>query len=323
VSLAIVVRELGGPEVLRPEQRQVGDPGPGEIRVRNHAIGVNFIDAYERKGLYKKDQPFVAGNEGAGEITAIGDGVSEFAVGDRVAYMGPTGAYAEERLMPADRAVALPATLDYDTAAAVTLKGATAYYLIHLTHALKAGETILLHAAAGATGLLIAQWAKAIGAHVIGTAGSEEKVALAREHGCEHAINYRTDDFVARVKEITDGKGVDVVYDGVGKATFEPSLDCLKPRGLMVSFGNASGVVSIPDLTILSRKGSLYVTRPTTGTYYSRPEDFRRAMAAVYAAVRSGDVKPIIGQTFPLEDAADAHRALEGRGTIGATLLVP
>jgi NADPH2:quinone reductase len=323
MSLAIIVRELGGPEVLKPEQREVGDPGPGEIRVRNYAIGVNFIDAYERKGLYKQQAPFVAGNEGAGEVTAVGEDVSDFAVGDRVAYMGPIGAYAQERLMPAERAVMLPATIDYDTAAAVTLKGATAYYLIHLTHTLKAGETILLHASAGATGLLIAQWAKAIGAHVIGTAGSEEKIALAREHGCEHAINYRTDDFVARVKEITGGRGVDVVYDGVGKATFEPSLDCLRPRGLMVSFGNASGVVSIPDLTILARKGSLYVTRPTTGSYFRRPEDFRQAMAAVYAAVHSQAVKPLIGQTFPLKDAAEAHRALEGRETVGSTLLVP
>ena len=284
---AIIVRENGGPEVLKFEQQDVGDPGPGEIKVRNQAIGVNFIDVYERTGLYKKPLPMVAGNEGAGEVIAVGEGVTEFEVGDRVAYSGPSGSYAEERLMPADRAAPLPDNVDYDTAAAMTLKGTTAYYLIHLTHELKAGETILLHAAAGATGLIIAQWAKAIGARVIGTAGSDEKAELAKAHGCAEVINYRTGDFVARVKELTEGRGVDVVYDGVGKATFEPSLDCLKPRGLMVSFGNASGVVSIPDLTILARKGSLFVTRPTTASYFAAPADFRRAAAAIYRAVAS------------------------------------
>jgi NADPH2:quinone reductase len=323
MTKAIVVHQLGGPEVLSFEDVAVGEPGPGEIRVRNHAIGLNFVDTYERKGLYKVDPPFIAGSEGAGEVTAIGEGVTLHQVGDRVGYAGPIGAYAEERLLPAERAAPLPAGVDFDTAAAVTTKGITAYYLLHLTHRLEAGETILLHAAAGATGLLIAQWAHAIGARVIGTAGSAEKCALASEHGCDQVINYTDEDFVARVRELTGGKGVDVVYDGVGKVTFEPSLDCLRPRGLMVSFGNASGVVSIPDLGILARKGSLFVTRPTTGTYYARPEDFRAAAAAVYGAVQSGAITPLINQTFALKDAADAHRALEGRQTTGSTLLLP
>ena len=323
MSLAIVVRELGGPEKLLVEDREVGDPGPGEIKIRNHAIGLNFVDTYERKGLYKKELPFVAGNEGAGVVVAVGDGVTLHAVGDRVAYQGPTGAYAEERLLPAERAAALPAGVDYHAAAALTLKGVTAYYLLHLTHELKAGETILVHAAAGATGAIVCQWAHAKGAHVIGTAGGPEKVAIARTNGCDEVIDYKAGDFAPRVKELTVGRGVDVVYDGVGKATFEPSLDCLKPRGLMVSFGNASGVVSIPDLTILSRKGSLYVTRPTTGTYYADAAELRKAAAALYAAVEAGQIKPNIQQTFALRDAADAHRALEGRETIGGTILLP
>ncbi len=322
MSVAIVVHEAGGPEVLQVEDRQVGDPGPGEIKVRNRAIGLNFIDTYQRSGLYPMKFPFVPGSEGAGEVIAVGEGVTRHEVGDRVAYSGVIGAYAEERLMPAGRAAPLPASVDFDTAAAVTLKGTTAYYLIHLTYEVKAGDTVLVQAAAGGTGSLIGAWARALGAHVIGTAGGPEKVAIAQQ-SCDEVIDYRKEDFVARVKEITGGKGVDVVYDGVGKTTFEPSLDCLRPRGLMVSFGNASGVVSIPDLTILMRKGSLYVTRPTTGTYFPTDDAYQEAAAAVFKAVADGILKPRIAQSFPLREAAEAHRALESRATTGSTILIP
>ncbi len=323
MSIAIVVREAGGPEVMRVEDREVGDPGPGEIKIRNHAIGLNFIDVYQRTGLYPMKLPFVPGSEGAGEVIAVGDGVTRHKVGDRVAYSGPIGAYAAERLMPADRSAPLPAGVDFESAAAVTLKGTTAYYLIHLTYAVKPGDTILVHAAAGGTGQLISRWSKALGATVIGTAGSPEKVSIAEANGCDEVIDYRKEDFVSRVREFTGGKGVDVVYDGVGKTTFEPSLDCLKPRGLMVSFGNASGVVSIPDLTILSRKGSLYVTRPTTASYFAKADEYRAAAAAVFKAVEDGILKPGVAQSFALKDAAEAHRALESRATTGSTLLRP
>jgi NADPH:quinone reductase len=323
MTKAIVVHETGGPEVLSYEDFEVGDPGPGQLRIKHTAIGVNFVDTYERKGLYKVNLPFVAGGEGTGVITAVGPDTAGFAVGDRIAYSGQIGAYAEERLIKAERSVKLPPGLDDKLVAASLLKGTTAYYLIFLTHKLEAGETILVHAAAGATGSLIVQWAKSKGARVIGTAGDGDKVAEAKAHGCDAAINYREEEFAPKVKELTGGKGVDVVYDGVGKVTFEPSLDCLKPRGLMVSFGNASGVVSIPDLTILSRKGSLYVTRPTTGTYFADPADYRIAANAVIEALAAGILKPALRQTFALKDAADAHRALESRQTTGATILLP
>jgi NADPH:quinone reductase len=323
MTKAIVVHETGGPEVLSYEDVDVGDPGPGQLRIKHTAIGVNFVDTYERKGLYKVNLPFVAGGEGAGVVTAVGPDVTGFAVGDRIAYSGQIGAYAGERLIKADRTVHLPPGLDDKLVAAALLKGTTAYYLIFLTHKLEAGETILVHAAAGATGSLIVQWAKSKGARVIGTAGDAGKVAEAEAHGCDAVINYREEEFAPKVKELTVGKGVDVVYDGVGKVTFEPSLDCLKPRGLMVSFGNASGVVSIPDLTILSRKGSLYVTRPTTGTYFANAADYRTAANAVIEALAAGILKPSIRQTFALKDAADAHRALESRQTTGATILLP
>jgi NADPH2:quinone reductase len=323
MTQAIVVHQIGGPGQLSFEERPVGTPGPGQVALRQTAIGLNFIDTYQRSGLYPVQTPFVAGNEGAGVITAIGDGVEELKVGDRVAYQGQIGAYATERLAAAERMVPVPDAIDDRTAAAIMLKGLTAYFLLFQTWPVAAGETILWHAAAGGVGLIATQWAKALGATVIGTAGSSEKLDLARAHGCDHVINYRTEDFAARVKEITGGKGVDVVYDGVGKATFEKSLDCLRPRGLMVSFGNASGVVSIPDITVLSRKGSLYVTRPTSGHYLNTREALLKGANLLFDAVASKTIKVNIGKTFPLSQAADAHRALESRETTGSVLLLP
>lgn len=320
---AIVVHELGGPEKLTLEQVDVPAPGPGQIKIRSRAIGLNFIDAYQRTGLYKVALPFVAGNEGAGEVIAVGPDVTQWRIGDRVAYQGAVGAYAEERLLPADRVVRIPEGISYEVAAAAILKGLTAFYLLHWTHPLKAGETILIHAAAGGTGQILTQWAKTIGATVIATAGSDDKCAIAARNGADLTINYRTDNFVERVKQFTGGKGVDVVYDGVGAATFEPSLDCLRPRGLMVSFGNASGPVSIPKLTILAEKGSLFLTRPTTGGYLRTADDLRLGAEALFNVISLGKVKIAIDQTFPLAEAAKAHMALEARETTGSTLLLP
>ena len=323
MSRAFVVREYGGPEQLKLEQVEIGAPGPGQLKIRNRAIGLNFVDVYQRTGLYKTPLPFTAGNEGAGDVIAVGAGVTDFQVGDRIAYQGPVGAYADERLLPAEKAARLPDGVSYEVAAAALLKGATAYYLLHLTHELKAGETILVHAAAGGTGQILVQWAKAIGAGVIGTAGSDEKCQIVRDNGADLAINYKTDDFVARVKEFTGGKGVDVVYDGVGQATFEPSLDCLRLRGLMVSFGNASGPVSIPRLGILAEKGSLYVTRPTGAGYFRTAEDLRRAADALFNMIELGKIKVAIDQTRPLAEAVQAQQALEARATTGSTVLLP
>lgn len=323
MTIAIVARAKGGPEVLNVEEWQVGDPGPGQIRVLQTAIGVNFIDTYQRSGLYPVETPFVLGNEGVGTVTAVGEGVEGLQPGDRVAYQGQIGAYARERLLPADRAVPVPEGLDDRQVAAMMLKGLTAYYLLFKTWPLKAGETTLIHAAAGGVGTIATQWAKALGARVIGTAGSKDKVEQALANGCDAVINYREEDFAARVRELTDGKGVDVVYDGVGKATFDKSLDCLRQRGLMVSFGNASGVVSIPDLTVLSRKGSLYVTRPTTAHYFAKREDLLEGANALFAAVKSGAIKIAVHHTFRLEEAAEAHRALEARETTGSVVLLP
>jgi NADPH2:quinone reductase len=302
---------------------EVGAPGEGQLKIRNKAIGLNFVDVYQRTGLYKTALPFVAGNEGAGEVIAVGPGVSGFKVGDRIAYQGPVGAYAEERLLPVDKAAHLPDGISYEVAAASLLKGATAFYLLHWTHELKAGETILVHAAAGGTGQILTQWAKAIGATVIGTAGSDEKCEIVRKNGADLAINYKTDDFVARVREFTGGKGVDVVYDGVGQATFEPSLDCLKVRGLMVSFGNASGPVSIPRLGILAEKGGLYVTRPTGASYFRTHEDLRIAAQALFNMIELGKIKIAIDQTRPLAEAMEAQQELEARATTGSTVLLP
>jgi len=320
---AIVVRQPGGPDVMRLEDWTVGEPGEGQVRIRHTAIGLNFLDVYQRNGLYPMQTPFVAGNEGAGEVISVGPGVTDLKPGDRVAYQGSLGAYAQERLIAADRLVRLPEGIDDQTAAAIMLKGLTAWYLLCQTFVVKPGHTVLFHAAAGGVGLIATQWAKALGARVIGTAGSAEKLELAKAHGCDVVINYREEDFVARVREATDGAGVDVVYDGVGKDTFDGSLDCLKPRGLMVSFGNASGVVAIPDVTVLARKGSLYVTRPTTATYLADPKDLRAGAEALFEAVLLGKVKIAVNQTWPLAQAQAAHEALESRQTTGSTLLLP
>lgn len=322
-SQAVIVHKTGGPDVLALEPIEPPRPGPGQVTLRQTAIGLNFVDTYQRSGLYPMPTPFVAGNEGAGVIIALGEGVEGLAVGDRVAYQGQVGAYATHRVAAAERMVPIPDGISDQTAAAIMLKGLTAYYLLFMTWPVAAGETILWHAAAGGTGLLATQWAKALGATVIGTVGSQEKAALARAHGCDHVINYSTEDFAARVREITGGRGVDVVYDGVGKATFEKSLDCLRPRGLMVSFGNASGVVTIPDITLLSRKGSLYVTRPTGAHYLNQRSDLLAGAAKLFAAVASGAIAVEISRTFPLADAADAHRALENRETTGSVILIP
>jgi NADPH2:quinone reductase len=323
MSSAVFIRKVGGPEVLSFEEISAPSPGQGEVAIRQTAIGVNFIDTYQRTGLYKVELPFIGGQEGVGVVTAIGAAVTSFKEGDRVAYSGQNGAYAADRVIKADRAVKVPDGLDDKVVAGALLKGTTAYYLVHLTHEVKAGDTLLVHAAAGGTGSLIAQWASAKGARVIGTAGGPEKVAKAKENGCSDVIDYRAAAFAPTVKELTGGRGVDVIYDGVGKVTFEPGLDCLKPRGLMVSFGNASGVVSIPDLTILARKGSLYVTRPTTASYFQSAEDYRTAANAVLKALSDGTLRAEVNQTFALRDAAEAHKALESRGTTGQTVLIP
>ncbi|MGV8855656.1 MAG: quinone oxidoreductase family protein [Devosia sp.] len=323
MTKAILVHQTGGAEVLRFEDHAVGTPGPGQVALRQTAIGLNFIDTYQRSGLYPVQTPFVAGNEGAGVITALGAGVDYFKIGDRVVYQGQIGAYATERLAAVDRMVPIPDSIDDQTAAAILLKGLTAYYLLFQTWPVAKGETILWHAAAGGTGLIATQWAKALGATVIGTAGSDDKTALAKAHGCDHVINYNTEDFAARVREITDGRGVDVVYDGVGKTTFDKSLDCLRPRGLLASFGNASGVVSVPDITVLARKGSLYVTRPTGAHYLGQRAELLEGARLLFGAVARGAIKVQVNHTFPLADVADAHRALESRQTTGSVVLIP
>ena len=324
MSRAVVVNQTGGPEVLSFEDREVGTPGPGQVRLRHTAIGLNFIDTYQRSGLYPIQLPFIAGSEGAGVVEELGPDVTTLKVGDRVAYQGALGAYAEQRLAPADRLVPLPDGIDDQTGASIMLKGLTAYYLLFKTWPLATGETILWHAAAGGVGQIATQWAKSLGATVIATAGSDDKCALASAQGADHVINYTTTpDFAPVVRELTGGRGVDVVFDGVGKTTFEGSIDCLRQRGLMVSFGNASGVVSIPDITLLSRKGSLYVTRPTTAHYLAKRDDLLEGAKLLFAAIESGAVKVAAPQTFALGDAADAHRALEGRKTTGSVVLLP
>ncbi|MCP5155717.1 MAG: quinone oxidoreductase [Ectothiorhodospiraceae bacterium] len=324
MTQAIQVHQVGGPEVMKWESVQVGAPGPGQVRIRQSAVGLNYIDVYFRTGLYPAPQmPFVPGMEGAGTVEAVGDGVTELAVGDRVAYAGVLGGYAQERLIAADRLVKLPAGVDERTAAAMMLQGMTVEYLLRRTYEVKKGDTILIHAAAGGVGLIACQWAKHLGATVIGTVGSDEKAELARAHGCDHTIVYTRENFTDRVKAITAGKGVPVVYDSIGKDTFVGSLDCLRPRGLLVSFGNASGKVDGVDLGILAGKGSLYVTRPTLMTYTATKEDLRASARALFDVVTSGAVKIEIKQTFPLADAAEAHRALEGRRTTGSTVFLP
>jgi NADPH2:quinone reductase len=320
---AVRIHEHGGAENLKWEEVEVGSPGPGEVRVRNTAIGLNFIDTYQRSGLYPMPMPFTLGSEGAGVVEAVGKRVKTLKVGDRVAYAGPAGAYAEIVMRPADRLVKIPAGVDDKTAAAMMLKGLTTQYLLRRTYRVRAGDTILMHAAAGGVGLILCQWAKALGATVIGTVGSEEKVALAKKAGCKHVIVLGKENFVERVKTITKGKGVPVVYDGIGKDTFMGSLDCLSPLGMMVSFGNASGAVPPVSIGILAQKGSLFLTRPTLGTYTATAEDLTKAARELFSVVKSGKVRININQTYPLKEAAQAHRDLEGRKTTGSTVLLP
>jgi NADPH2:quinone reductase len=320
---AMRVHEIGGPEKLRWEEVQVGAPGEGQVRVRSTAVGLNYIDTYQRSGLYPLPLPFTLGSEGAGVVEAIGPKVKEFKVGDRVAYAGPLGAYAEVLLRPADRLVKIPAGVDDKTAAAMMLKGLTAQYLVRRTYRVKKGDTILMHAAAGGVGQILCQWAKALGATVIGTVGSDEKVALAKKAGCKHIIVTSREKVSERVKQITQGRGVPVVYDGVGKDTFMDSLDCLAPLGLMASFGNASGAVPPFNAGILAQKGSLFLTRPTLMTYTATRADLVKAAAELFSVVKSGKVKITINQTYPLREAAQAHRDIEARKTTGSTVLIP
>lgn len=322
---AIRFSRTGGPEVLSWDEVTLGSPGPGQVFVRHKAVGLNFIDTYHRSGLYPvQSLPSGLGLEAAGVIEAVGDGVTEFAIGDRVAYgTGPIGAYSEARNMPADKLVKLPDGIDDRTAAAIMLKGLTTQYLLRRTYRVKAGDTILVHAAAGGVGLLLCQWAKHLGATVIGTVGSTAKGELARAHGCDHTILYRVADVAKRVRELTGGAGVPVVYDGVGKDTFAASLDCLAPLGMMVSFGNASGPVASLDPLVLSQKGSLFFTRPTLMHYTAKREDMLSMAAELFEVVQSGAVKVEVNQTYRLFDAANAHRNLEGRKTTGSSVLTP
>lgn len=322
---AIRFHEAGGPEVLRWEEVEVGAPASGQVRLRQTAVGLNFIDIYHRTGLYPiPGFPSGIGLEAAGVVEAVGPDVAELRPGDRVAYASPPiGAYAEVRLMPADRLVKLPDDIDDRTAAAMMLQGMTAQYLLRRTHRVAPGETILVHAAAGGVGLILCQWAKHLGATVIGTVGSEEKAAVARAHGCDHPILYRTENVVDRVREITGGAGVPVVYDGVGKDTFASSLDCLAPLGLMVTFGNSSGPVPPVDVSVLSAKGSLFLTRPTLFTYTAKRADLLASATDLFDVVRRGAVRIAVNQTYPLREAAQAHRDLEARRTTGSTVLLP
>jgi NADPH2:quinone reductase len=321
---AMRIHKPGGPEVLSWDDVEVPAPKEGEALVRHTAIGLNYIDTYHRSGLYPLPLPTSIGGEGAGIVEALGPGVKDIAVGDRVAYgNSPPGAYAEKRVMPAHRLVKLPKEINDRQAASMMLKGLTTQYLIRRTYRVKAGDTILMHAAAGGVGLILCQWAKHIGATVIGTVGSDDKVAIAKAHGCDHVINYRREKFPERVKEITGGKGVPVVYDGVGKDTFEPSLDSLAPLGLLASFGNASGPVGPVNIMLLAQKGSLFLTRPTLFTYVAKREDLVAAAEELFDVVRKGAVKIEINQAYELKDAAQAHRDLESRKTTGSTVLLP
>jgi len=323
MAKAIRIEKTGGPEVLRLEDVSVGEPGPGEARVRQSAVGVNFVDVYHRTGLYPLALPTGLGVEAAGVVEAVGAGVSHVAPGDRVAYVSGPGSYAEARVLGADRLVKLPAEIPDRIAAGAMLKGLTVHALVRRTYAVKRGDVVLVHAAAGGVGTIMVQWLKALGATVIGTVGTEEKAEIARSHGADHVIVYTREKFPDRVREITGGAGVAVVYDAVGKATFEGSLDCLRPLGLMVSFGNASGSVPPFDLGVLGRKGSLFLTRPTVFSYIARRDDLERGAAELFDAVRSGKVKIDVSRTWPLAKAADAHRALEARETTGSLVLLP
>ncbi len=325
MTKAIRIHEPGGPDALKWEDVQVGAPGPGEVRIRHTAVGLNFIDVYHRTGLYPIRQlPAVIGMEGAGVVEDVGPDVSEVKAGSRVAYAGmPMGSYAEERLMPADRLVPLPDGIEDRQGAAMMLQGMTVRYLIRRTYRVNAGDSILIHAAAGGVGLILCQWAKHLGATVIGTVGTDEKAELARAHGCDHPIVYTRENFSERVRRITAGDGVAVVYDSVGETTFEGSIDSLRPFGMMVSFGSASGPVAPIEPGMLAAKGSLYFTRPTLMTYTAKREDLLASAEELFDVVLAGHVKITVNQTYPLKDAAQAHRDLEGRKTTGSTVLIP
>ena len=325
MAKAVIMHETGGPEVLRWEAYDPGQPKPGEILLRQEAVGLNFIDVYHRTGLYPLPAlPAIPGMEGAGVVEVVGEGVSEFTKGDRVAYAGlPPGAYAEARIMPADRLVKLPASISTQQAAAMMLQGMTVRYLLHGCYNVKAGDRILIHAAAGGVGLIVCQWAKYLGATVIGTVGSLEKADLAANHGCDYPILYRDEDFVSRVKEITQEKGVDVVYDSVGQSTFMKSLDCLRPMGMMVSFGQSSGPIPPIDTGILAAKGSLFLTRPSLMAYTARRRDLLAHALDLFDVVEKGAVKIEIRQTYPLAEASRAHKELADRETTGSALLIP
>jgi NADPH:quinone reductase len=321
---AVRVHEVGGPEVMRLEDIELPPPGPGEVLVRNHAIGVNFIDIYFRSGHYPAPAlPFTPGNEAAGEVIALGKGVKEFKLGDRVAYVANLGCYAEERVVPEDRLIKLPKSISYETAAGMMLKGFTARYLLRRCYKVKKGDRVLIQAAAGGTGQILCQWAKALGATVIGTAGSPEKAKLAKKAGAKHVILYRDEDFVAKVKEITKGKLCDVVYDGVGKDTFPASLDCLHPLGMFVSFGSASGAIENFALSELTKRGSLYATRPTLATYTATREDLLKTARDLIRVVSKGDVKIAVNEVAKLDDVVRVHQDLESRATTGSTILIP
>jgi NADPH2:quinone reductase len=322
---AVRVHKHGGPEVLTFEEIEIGAPGPGQIKLKQHAVGVNYIDTYFRMGMYPSPvgMPFVSGNEGAGEVIAVGPGVTDIKVGDRVGYVTALGGYAQERLMPADRAVKIPDAISYEQAAAMMLKGMTAQYLLRRTYNVKKGDTILVHAAAGGVGVILSQWGNALGATVIGTVGSEDKAKIAKANGTHHTILYRNEDFAAKVKEITGGKLCDVVYDGIGKTTFPASLDCIRPLGTFASFGSASGPIDAFNIGILQTKGSLFATRPTLNNYVAKREDLLATAKDLFDVVASGKVKIPINQKYPLKDAAKAHQDLESRGTTGSTILLP
>jgi NADPH2:quinone reductase len=323
MAKAVRFHKQGGPEVLQYDEVQVGEPGPGQARLRQSAIGVNFLDIYQRSGLYPMQLPMVGGNEAAGVVEAVGPGVTDLKAGDRVAYTGLPGAYADVRIVPADRMVKLPQGISDEQAASMMLKGMTVHYLIHTTYPVQKGEMLLWHAAAGGVGLIACQWLKAIGATVIGTAGSDEKAALAKAHGADHVINYSRENFVERVQSITGGKKVPAVYDAVGKTTWEGSLECLRPRGLMVSFGNASGAVPPVNINILAGKGSLYLTRPTLNTHIASRADLVARANALFEVVKSGKVKIETTARYKLADAQQAHRDLEARKTTGSIVLQP
>ncbi|MEY3553905.1 MAG: Quinone oxidoreductase [Pseudomonadota bacterium] len=323
MTKAIRIHRTGGPEVMSLEDVELPKPGKGEVRVRNHAIGLNFIDIYFRSGSYPTALPFTPGNEGAGEVLAVGRGVTDFKPGDRVAYVSTLGSYAEERNVDAKSLILLPKSISYEMGAAMMLKGLTAQYLLRRTFKVKPGDTILVHAAAGGVGLILCQWGKALGATVIGTVGSEAKAKLAKKAGAKHVINYSTEDFVERIRQITKGKLCDVVYDGVGKTTFPGSLDCLRPLGMFVSYGSASGAIDAFNIGVLAQKGSLFATRPTLFTYIAKREDYVASARDLMRAISRGDVTIPIHARYQLADAAKAHEELGSRATTGASVIIP